>query len=69
MSKLKTNINITHHDDLYQMIVELHDGRSEAESQKINAKLIFILMNQIDDKEIVTDAIQLVEASALKWGA
>lgn len=61
MSKLQLNVNLTCHDDLYQMLVDLHDGRTEEESGRINAKLILILMNQVGDREIIEEAIALAK--------
>lgn len=55
---------LTHHDDLYQMIVDLHEDRSEDESRKIDAKLIFAMMNEIGDYEIISKIIQQVESNS-----
>ncbi len=57
------------HDDLYQMLVDLHEGRSEEESRKINAKLILALMDRVGDSDAIREAISLVEASSRKWSA
>jgi hypothetical protein len=62
-----TSINLSNHDDIYQNLLDLHDGKSEAESSKINAKLILTLMNIVGDPEVVQEAIELVAASTEKW--
>ena len=59
MSKLDTATKLSRHDDLYQQLLDLHKGRSEEESARINARLILILMNQIGDDKIIEEAIEL----------
>lgn len=61
MAKLKTNPNLTHHDDIYEKLIDLHAGCSDDESDKRNAKLILILANHIGDSDIVIEAIELVK--------
>lgn len=67
MNKIDTAIRISRHDDLYQKLVDLHDGRTEEESRKINAKLILVMMNQIGDFETLSDIFDLVQQSSEKW--
>lgn len=64
MTRLTTSTNLSDHDDLYQMIVDLHEGRTEEDSRKINAKLILLLMNHVGDREIIAEAIAIAEATA-----
>ena len=61
MSKLETTIKLSRHDELYQKLLDLHAGRSEEESARINARLILILMNQIGDDKIIEEAIELAQ--------
>ena len=61
MSKLDTTITLSRHDELYQKLLDLHEGRSEEESARINARLILILMNQIGDDKIIEEAIELAQ--------
>jgi hypothetical protein len=44
-------------DDLYQKLVALHDGLSEADSLRVWAKLVLILANHIGDHEVIEQAI------------
>ncbi|MBB5222341.1 hypothetical protein HNP73_002277 [Amaricoccus macauensis] len=44
-------------DDLYQKLVALHDGLSEADSLRVWAKLVLILANHIGDREVIEQAI------------
>ena len=66
MSTLRLDINLDHHDDLYQMLVDLHEGRTDEESRKINAKLILILMNQVGDEKIIKEALKLARISSVR---
>lgn len=59
MSKLKHVINLTEHDEIYQMVIELQESLSESDRNKANAKLIFLLMNHIGDQDIIKEAIRI----------
>jgi uncharacterized FlaG/YvyC family protein len=60
MSKLNKEINISGHDDIYQMIVDLHADCSEEESRQINAKLIITMINHIGCRDTIEEIIDLV---------
>lgn len=64
MNKLITEINLNAHDDIYQMIVDLHDSLSEIESSKANAKLVLLLANHIGDKDVFAHAVAIVREQA-----
>lgn len=49
--------NIAFADGFYQKLIELHDGKSDAESMKINAKLVLLLANHIGDERILDEAL------------
>lgn len=59
MNMLDTNPNIAPADDFYQKLIELHEGKSDAESMKINAKLVLLLANHIGDERILDEAIAI----------
>ncbi|MEL6665951.1 MAG: DUF2783 domain-containing protein [Pseudomonadota bacterium] len=63
MTKLNTNTNLTCHDDLYQELVELHNGLSDHDSRKTSAKLVFLLANHIGDNQVVAEAIEAARAN------
>ncbi len=44
-------------DDIYQQLLEAHQGLSNEQSHALNARLVLILMNHIGDKEILKQAI------------
>ena len=59
MTRLITSPNIDGADDVYQWLIDLHAGRSEAESLKINSRLILLLLNHIGDRAAIREAIAL----------
>lgn len=67
MSKVNTKVNIADHDDIYQMLVDLHADKSQEQSQKINAKLVITMINQIGCTETVKEIITLVKANEEKY--
>lgn len=57
MSALNLAPNLTRHDDLYEALVGMHEGLTEAESLKLWARFALILINQIGDPAVIQDAI------------
>lgn len=57
MSALNLAPNLTRHDDLYESLVAMHAGLTEAESLKLWARFALILMNQIGDAALIAEAI------------
>lgn len=55
-----TQSSLTEHDAIYESLLFMHEGRSEATSQKLNAKLILALVNQIGDPQTVRKLIAMV---------
>ncbi|GAB4392677.1 MAG: DUF2783 domain-containing protein [Kiloniellaceae bacterium] len=56
---LVTDPNLDAADDFYAALTELHRDLDEAESAKVNAKLILLLANHIGDAEVLKEAIAL----------
>lgn len=63
MSGLDTSPNFARADDLYQKLIDAHAGLSDAESMKLNAKLVLILANHIGNPAIVEQALALARAA------
>ena len=63
MNRLNTAVNLTRHDDLYQAIIEMHDGLSDDECRRADAKLILLLANHVGDPEVVAEAIAVARAT------
>lgn len=59
MSKLIETPNLKDPDGFYAELLRLHEGLSEEESQKLNARLILILCNHIGDRDVLTAAFEL----------
>lgn len=59
MSKLITDNNFSDPDAFYAALAELHRGRSEAESEVINARLILLLANQVGDQQILQETLSI----------
>jgi hypothetical protein len=56
---LNTTPNLAGADDVYEALVGLHAGLSEAESLKVWAKLALTLANHIGDREVIEQAIEI----------
>lgn len=59
MSEIIAEPNIADPDDFYAELIALHDGRSDAESNALNARLVLILANHIGDREALRQAFAL----------
>ena len=57
MQRLELNPNFTDPDAFYASLTALHRDRSEAESERINARLILLLANHIGDQAVLEEAI------------
>ncbi len=62
MGALAREARLHDHDTLYDAFIRMHDGLSEAESQKASAKLVLLLANHIGDPQVVLEAIERVRA-------
>lgn len=56
--------NIANGDDFYEQLLARHEGKSKAESDAYNARLILILANQIGDGEILKKALEAADYSS-----
>ena len=62
MSELIRLPHLDRVDDVYQQLLALHEGLDEAQSLKVNARLILTLANHIGDSAVVLQAIELAKA-------
>ncbi|PTW98853.1 DUF2783 domain-containing protein [Pararhodobacter aggregans] len=53
--------NTPHADDVYQRLIDAHEGKTKAESDAFNARLILILMNHIGDETVIAEALAAAE--------
>jgi hypothetical protein len=66
MSALVTDDQIAAPDDLYQALVDAHEGLADAESRQMNARLILLLANHVGDLAVLQEAAAMVRASVLR---
>lgn len=56
--RLTLHPNITDPDGFYQELLDAHEGKTKAESDAFNARLILILANHIGDRTVLRDALE-----------
>ncbi len=44
-------------DDFYEALIEMHRDLSDEQSEKVNARLILLLANQIGDLNVLREAM------------
>jgi hypothetical protein len=59
MSKLNLEANFSDADAFYAALAEAHRDRKPQASEKINARLILLLANQVGDQEILEQALAI----------
>ncbi|HSH57102.1 MAG TPA: DUF2783 domain-containing protein [Halomonas sp.] len=64
MPRLELSPNFTDPDAFYAALTEVHRERSEAESERINARLILLLANHIGDQQVLEEALSTAAAEA-----
>ena len=55
--------NIESPDDFYEVLVNAHDGLSNDESRRLNAKIILLLANAIGNKDLLEEIILTAQKS------
>lgn len=65
MTVLKTDDRLARPDDIYQALVDAHDGLTDAESRQANARLILLLANHIGDEAVLEEAAKAARQSVL----
>ncbi|MDX5377227.1 MAG: DUF2783 domain-containing protein [Halomonas sp.] len=64
MPRLELDPNFTDPDAFYAALTELHRECSEAESERINARLILLLANHIGDQQVLEEALSIAGQAA-----
>lgn len=59
MPRLELNPNFSDPDVFYAALTDLHRDRSEAQSERINARLILLLANHIGDQQVLEEALRI----------
>ncbi len=55
---MKTQPNISDPDAFYHALVLAHEGLSEQQSAELNARLVFLLANQVGDQTVLMSCLQ-----------
>ena len=50
-------------DDFYEALIRAHQGLSDAESHRLNARLVLILANHIGDLTVLEETLALARRS------
>lgn len=64
MPRLEQNPNFTDPDAFYAALTETHRERSEAESERINARLILLLANHVGEQGVLEEALAIAAQAA-----
>ncbi|MEM8562523.1 MAG: DUF2783 domain-containing protein [Pseudomonadota bacterium] len=59
MSSLQLEPNFTDPDAFYAALADIHRDKTPAASEKINARLILLLANQVGDQAILEQALAI----------
>jgi len=62
MGHLITTRNVPNADDIYEMLIDAHEGKTKEQSDAFNARLILTLFNHIGDSDVIKEALKLAEA-------
>ena len=54
---LRRELGIAAPDDFFEALVKAHEGLDPARSRLLNARLIFLLANQVGDDAVLHEAI------------
>lgn len=65
MPKLLTEDRLPAPDEVYQALVDAHEGLSDGESRQLNARLILLLANHVGDHEVLAEAAIAARSSVL----
>lgn len=55
---LNTQVTALNYDDMYQALIEAHQGLSTEQSHVMNARLVLLLANHISDLHVLKQAFQ-----------
>jgi Protein of unknown function (DUF2783) len=61
---MQTQPNIDDPDGLYEALIKAHEGLTPTQSAELNARLVFLLANQIGDQRVLLDCIEAARGSA-----
>ena len=50
---MKTQLNIPDADSFYAALIDIHRGLASEESAQLNARLLFLLANQVGNQDVL----------------
>ena len=50
-------------DDFYEALIDMHQGLSDEESERVNARLILLLANHVGDIGVLREAMRLARGA------
>ncbi len=60
---MKLDPHIPDPDGFYEALVQAHEGLSEMDSAALNARLVFLLANQIGDQDTLFECVDAARKS------
>ncbi len=54
---MTTDPNLPDPDGFYGALVAAHEGLTEAQSAELNARLVFLLANQVGDQQVLLECV------------
>jgi len=67
---MHTDPNIPDPDGFYAALVAAHEGLTDAQSAELNARLVFLLANQVGDQRVLLaciEAARLAPPDGTRW--
>ena len=61
---MNTQPNIPDPDGFYQALIAAHEGLSEQQSGELNARLVFLLANQVGNQRVLIECVEAARTSA-----
>lgn len=61
---LRTGPRLARPDDLYNLLMDAHRDLDDAESRKLDAKLVLLLANHIGDMAVIEAAVKIARGEA-----
>ena len=55
---MRTDPNIPDPDGFYAALVAAHEGLTDVQSAELNARLVFLLANQVGDQGVLIDCVE-----------
>jgi hypothetical protein len=64
MASMRSDPNIPDPDGFYAALVAAHRGLTERQSAELNARLVFLLANQLGDQQALLECVEEAAASS-----